>query len=278
MLVSVVIPACEAHATIAVAVASLRAQTHAGWEAIIVSDDGADYLGHLAAQGIRDPRLRGASTGGLRTGCHRARNAGLKLARGDFTTQLDADDEWMPERLADLLPMAAQHGAAADNLLVRDAATGATLYRALGEIAAPVFLDAAAIVALTTPLVPLIRRDHVLARADGVELAEDVIANLQLVARIGRLPALARSSYVYNIRNSSICHLPGAATGFGRAYAAYMARLGSGDGFGLPPDIRRAAHAAFAGRSARNNAFAAAAAAGFSGSFQHFVAARRSGL
>ena len=271
-------PACEAQATIGAAVRSAIAQTHGDWEAIIVSDDGCDYLAMLAAQGLGDPRLRQTSTGGVRTGCHRARNAGFKLTRGDFTTQFDADDEWTPDRLAQLLPVAAEYGAAADNLLLRDAGTGAMLYRALGEIAAPVFLDAAAIVRLSAPLVPLVRRDHVLARAEGVEMAEDVIANLQLVARIGRLPVLARSSYIYNIRNSSICHLPGAETGFGRAYAACMQRLDNGDGFGLPPEIRRHARGAFAEKRALNRAFALAVSAGFCGSFQHFATARRGGL
>ena len=276
MLVSIIIPACQAQGTIGAALRSVIAQTHRSWEAIVVSDDGCDYLACLAAQGIRDPRLRTTSTGGVRTGCHRARNAGFKLARGDFTTQLDADDEWTPDRLAQLLPVAAEHGAAADNLVLRDAETGAMFYRALSEIEAPVFLDAAAIVRLTAPLVPLIRRDHVLARAEGVELAEDVIANLQLVARIGRLPVLPRSSYIYNIRSSSICNMPGAEGRFDCAYAACMQRLDKGDGFGLPQEVRRLAHGAFAERSALNRAFALAVAADFRGSFQHFAMARRS--
>lgn len=271
MLVSIVIPACAAHDCLARAVRSLLAQTHARWEAILVSDDRSDYLSHLAGLGIADPRLRQVFTGGVRTGCHRARNIGLAAALGDFVTQLDADDEFTPQRLAQLLPLAQAQGAAADNLELRDAATGAALYRALGDMAGPIGLAPAQIVALTTPLVPLIRRDHVVKRVEGVELAEDVVANLQLAARIGRLTVTPQSSYVYNIHGASICHAPGAADRFDAAYAGYVARLRDGDGFGLAPDLRALAQAAFEDKRAMNAAYGAASAAGFAGSFQHFA-------
>ena len=184
-LVSVIIPACAAQESIQVAIASLIAQQYGVWEAIIVSDDGTDYLEHLARHGMVDARLRMVSTGRVASGCHRARNAGLVVARGDYVTQLDADDAVTPDRLKCLLPLATSHGAAADNLLAVDAATGTVLRRVLGTTSVMHWLTGADIVDLSAPLVPLVRRDHVLARAQGVEHSEDVIANLQLVARIG---------------------------------------------------------------------------------------------
>ena len=271
MLVSYIVPACDAHDSIGATVHSLLAQHFADWEAIVVSDDGFDYLAHLAAMGLGDVRLRMLSTGGHRTGAHRARNVGLAAARGDYVTQLDADDEIAPSRIVDLLPLASRHGAAADNLILRDAGTGATLYRALGDGAVPADLGVNAIVALSAPLVPLIRRDHLLPRDEGVELAEDVIANIRLGARIGRLPVVASSSYIYNVNGTSMCHRPGAAAAFDAAYATYIERLAFGDGFGLPAAVRNMAKAALIDKRAMNGAYAAATTAGYAGTFQHFA-------
>ena len=264
-------PACRARGSIALAVASLIAMTEQAWEAIIVSDDGVDYLALLAALGIRDARLRMVSTGGVALGAHHARNIGLAQARGDFVTQLDADDAVTPDRLTRLLPLAAEYGAAADNLLAIDATTGEPLRSALGAVEALRFVTGADIVALPAPLVPLIRRDHVLPRVEGVELSEDVIANLQLVARIGRLPVVAEPSYLYRIRADSMCHSPGSTTAFEAAYTAYLERLDTGDGFDLPASLRVAARAAMLGKREVNRRFAAAQAAGFTDTFQHFA-------
>lgn len=264
-------PACAAQDSIGAAVASLIALRVPDWEAVIVSDDGVDYLALLAGLGIEDKRLRMVSTGRVASGCHRARNAGLAAARGDFVTQLDADDLVTPDRLTRLLPLAKKHGAAADNLMTVDAASGAPLRRALGETHTISMLSGADIVALSTPLVALVRRDHVLARVEGVEHAEDVIANLQLAARVGGLPVVPEPSYIYRIRSNSICHSPGAAAAFEAAYTDYLERLDSGDGFGLPAALRRAARAAFVEKREVNRGYAAAVAAGFAGTFQHYV-------
>ena len=43
----------------------------------IVSDDGTDYEAHLAAEGLRDPRLRFLSSGAIGGGASRARNVAL---------------------------------------------------------------------------------------------------------------------------------------------------------------------------------------------------------
>ena len=105
-LVSVIIPACEAQARLPDAVASLIDQSWRDWEAIVVADDGLDYRALLAGIGLTDPRIRHTTTGGHRTGCHRARNAGYALAQGGFIADLDADDVFYPGRLETLVPLA----------------------------------------------------------------------------------------------------------------------------------------------------------------------------
>lgn len=271
--VAVIIPACAAQATLVAALASLRAQSHADWRGIVVSDDGFDYGGFVAGQGMADPRLVFVSTGLVRSGCHHARNVGLGHQRADFVTWLDADDELAPDRLATLLPPARRHGAAADNLVCVDEASGAVLSRVMGGIAAQVSLDLAGFFRLHAPLVPLIRADHVQARVPGVEMSEDVIANMRLIDRIGTLPVLPASSYIYRMRTGSISNSDDSAARFDAAYSAYIERLEQGDGFGLSPAGRAACLAGLRAKRAFNREFAAARAADPALDFQAFVAA-----
>lgn len=93
--VSIIIPARDAAATLGAALESLRAQTFAGWEAIVVDDgsvDGTAALACEAAARARDPRIRLAPSAGSGRGVSAARNTGLGLARGTWILFLDADD------------------------------------------------------------------------------------------------------------------------------------------------------------------------------------------
>lgn len=96
-LVSIVMAARDAGATIEAALGSLLKQTYSRLE-IIVVDDGSDDDTVARVKIIRDPRIqivRVARPGGA---AH-ARNHGLARARGDFITFHDADDVCHPERI-----------------------------------------------------------------------------------------------------------------------------------------------------------------------------------
>lgn len=99
-LVSVIMPARDAGATIATALASLSAQS---WQAleILVVDNGSrdDTPAVVRAQAQRDPRIR-LLDGGAEPGAYAARNLGAAAARGAFLTVLDADDWAHPARIA----------------------------------------------------------------------------------------------------------------------------------------------------------------------------------
>ena len=273
MRISVIIPACDAQATLARTVNSLRAQTHSDWEAWIVADDLYDYEAFLCAAMGREPRLRFAGTGRGRSGCHVARNVAFPLVEGDFVTQLDADDEVTPDRFATLLPLAERHGAAADNLAIVDDATGKTMSRPIKAFSGVKTLDMAAFMNLNAPLVPLIKREFANPRALGVELSEDVIANIQLIDQIGALPVTGDASYVYRVRTGSIAHSDDSAARFDAAYCAYVERLENGDGFGMSARGKPAALAGLKAKRALNRAFAAAAAKDPQLNFQAFAAA-----
>ena len=255
MTVCVIIPACDAEATIERAVISLFRQTDGDWEAIIVSDDQRDYSTFLSSKGIGDPRLKFASTKRIRSGCHHARNIGFDLISGAYATQLDADDELSPDRLETLKPLAQTYGAAADNLMMIDEDTGAIISTVMGEKAEISLLDLSGFMKLNAPLVPLIRRDHILKREPGIEFSEDVVANVQLINRIGKLPVTASSSYLYRIHAQSMANTSGASDRFERGYSNYIERLQTGDAFGLTPTNRLIAADGLIAKRALNRAF-----------------------
>ncbi len=94
--VSVVIPTHNAAAFLAEAVASIRAQTRPVDEILVVDDGSTDgTAGVIAAMGgnVRAVRQERAGAGA-------ARNRGAELARGSWLAFLDADDLWVPGKLA----------------------------------------------------------------------------------------------------------------------------------------------------------------------------------
>ena len=98
--VSVLLPVRNAAATIGRAIASIRTQTWREWELIAVDDGSTDDTpGLLAALAREEPRLRVLTLPAR--GIVAALEAGLAVARGEFIARLDADDEALPERLAE---------------------------------------------------------------------------------------------------------------------------------------------------------------------------------
>ena len=97
-LVSVIIPAFNAAATIEETLLSVRRQTHQALEIIIVDDGSADRtLAVAEAQATLDPRVRVLSQ--ANAGVAAARNRGIAEARGDVVAPIDADDLWRPRKV-----------------------------------------------------------------------------------------------------------------------------------------------------------------------------------
>jgi len=98
-LVSVIIPALNAEATIGETLHSALAQTYRAIEIIVVDDGSSDSTARIvAALAARDPRLRLIRT--ANGGISRARNTGIAASAGSFVAPLDADDLWHPEKIA----------------------------------------------------------------------------------------------------------------------------------------------------------------------------------
>ena len=97
-LVSIVTPAHNAGKFVADAVNSVLKQTYKNWEMIVVDDasedDTLEVLKQFSSKQIKVIELKKNS------GAAVARNTGIEAAKGRFICFLDADDIWLPDKLA----------------------------------------------------------------------------------------------------------------------------------------------------------------------------------
>jgi glycosyltransferase involved in cell wall biosynthesis len=97
-LVSVLIPAYNAAATIETTLLSVVAQTYRNLEIIVVDDGSIDDTSVVVRKmAERDNRIRLLRK--ANAGLAAARNTGIDCARGAFVAPIDADDLWHPTKL-----------------------------------------------------------------------------------------------------------------------------------------------------------------------------------
>jgi|LauGreDrversion4_2_1035121.scaffolds.fasta_scaffold131754_2 glycosyltransferase involved in cell wall biosynthesis len=102
-LVSVILPTCDRVELLRRCVKSVAAQTHRELEIVIVDDASLDSTKSALEWIIReDSRVRFTSLR-TRSGPQVARNTAISLCRGKFITNIDDDDEMLPNRVAALL-------------------------------------------------------------------------------------------------------------------------------------------------------------------------------
>jgi teichuronic acid biosynthesis glycosyltransferase TuaG len=110
--VSVITPVWNAAATLGETVASVQAQSVGDWEMLLVDDGSTDGSRALAeALATTDPRLRVLGWS-QNHGPAAARNAGIRAAQGRYIAFLDADDRWLPQKLARQLAVMEDKGEA----------------------------------------------------------------------------------------------------------------------------------------------------------------------
>jgi teichuronic acid biosynthesis glycosyltransferase TuaG len=111
-LVSVVMAARNAERFIDQAIRSVREQSHARWELVVVDDASTDSTAERVAAAARDDdriRLIRLAT---RVGPGPARNVAFAELRGDYVAFLDSDDEWLADKLERQLRFMRETGAA----------------------------------------------------------------------------------------------------------------------------------------------------------------------
>ena len=115
-LVSVILPTYNRARTLKRAVDSVLHQGYSNFELIIVDDASTDDTEALVAT-FTDPRIsyvRLPKNGGA----SRARNEGLRRARGDYIAFQDSDDEWLDGKLQRQVEAAREAGGTAEPVCV----------------------------------------------------------------------------------------------------------------------------------------------------------------
>jgi teichuronic acid biosynthesis glycosyltransferase TuaG len=109
-LVSIITPVYNAARWLPGTLASVRAQTLTDWEHILV-DDGStdDSLAIIESAATNDVRFRSLPTS--HKGCLAVlRNLALDVACGRYIAFIDADDLWLPQKLARSIEWMTRHG------------------------------------------------------------------------------------------------------------------------------------------------------------------------
>jgi glycosyltransferase involved in cell wall biosynthesis len=116
-LVSVIIPVYNGTTVLADALTSVRQQTYQNFEVIVV-DDGSSDSSHALAEKFATEDCRVKVLRQPNGGMSMARNTAIAGARGELIAFLDADDVWLPGKLAAQLDLLEQEPRA--NLLFTD--------------------------------------------------------------------------------------------------------------------------------------------------------------
>ena len=220
---SVIIPAFQAESFLDCAIRSVLEQTLAEIEVIVVDDCSTDATWAVLAEWARrDPRivpLRQAVRGGPAA----ARNLAIAQARGRWLALLDADDLYVPWRLAYMVDVAEAMDAdlLADNQHRVDFGTGQDLGPRFADatmrLPGPVTLREA--VRRDMPehwvrgemfglLQPIMRRRVLAARriryAEDVIVGEDFLLYFQCIAAGARFHLMPAAGYVQRLRADSL--------------------------------------------------------------------------
>ena len=113
LAVSVIVPTCDRPGLVGRALQSVLVQTQADLEVVLVDNNRRTAPVRQnpgLARMLDDPRVV-IVPGGLARNAAAARNAGLAVARGEWITYLDDDDEYHPEKIAAQYALAQATGA-----------------------------------------------------------------------------------------------------------------------------------------------------------------------
>jgi len=107
-LVSVIMPAYNSGKYIEGAIESVLKQTYPYFELIIVDDGSKDRTSEIV-KSFKDTRIVFIQHSQNR-GVSEARNSALRAAKGKWIALIDADDQWLPERLEELIKILNKSG------------------------------------------------------------------------------------------------------------------------------------------------------------------------
>lgn len=97
--ISIVLPTYNRAYCLGETLKSIQSQTHANWEVLVIDDGSTDGSADVV-HALQKDDVRIKYHYQQNSGVCSARNAGLRMARGDWIAFLDSDDAWLPWKLA----------------------------------------------------------------------------------------------------------------------------------------------------------------------------------
>lgn len=98
-LISIIMPAYNASATIRESIESIIQQTYTEWELIVIDDFSKDNTVNIVKEYCKNDQRIKLLKNKKNLGVAKTRNNGLDEAKGDYIAFLDADDMWLKEKL-----------------------------------------------------------------------------------------------------------------------------------------------------------------------------------
>src|SRR4051812_42739936 len=97
-LVSIILPTLNCQRYLRGAIESVLSQTYSNWELIIIDASSTDGTRAIIEEFAKEPRTRSVTQ--TTKGLGGARNEAVEGAKGELIAFIDADDLWLPEKLA----------------------------------------------------------------------------------------------------------------------------------------------------------------------------------
>lgn len=211
-------PAYNAEKFISQAIDSVLSQTFVNFELIICNDASSDRTLEIISNN-RDPRVIVISNQN-NMGAGASRDIAIKKATGNWIALIDADDEWHPQRLEKMLPVACatQNQIVFDNILVchdvdgklvswsslRNPFAFGSFINKPKKVSLANFLTSRRLLCKIIIPTHLIRKSSI--RHSNRKFAEDIDFLMALIAHGGQLTYVPEAYYLYRIT-------PGSATG-----------------------------------------------------------------
>lgn len=209
--ISIIIPVYNRERYIAKCLDSLLAQTYKDFEIIVVDNNCIDRTPVIVDEYVKNnPKISQIKC--TKQGVSCARNAGLKVATGDFVLFMDSDDYVTPEMLADL------HAAAVDKKadivvcgIQRETEDGEVIpndneksdYTGSDGVKKYLCLPA-------TPVSKLIRRsvitEHRVKYCEDISLGEDLAFVTELACYTDKIVFVNKPHYRYVLHEKSLMH------------------------------------------------------------------------
>lgn len=245
LLFSIVLPAYQAHETIARALISVEGcgLSQEMYEVIIAPDDGRGYP-------ICSPSrmaIRQLEPIAVRIGAGPARNRAIAAARGAFIAFLDADDTWEPGYLSAALPLVLQGGIAfSTTSIIEDEKEILRLAGHAGTI------DLADMAESGASFFPVVRRSQAGPFRSGP--SQDVLHSVELVAlHGGRCPVMS-VAYQHRVNALSTTMAGDFSIWAALAYERYIEEIISGR-TRVPHHLRAAAADVFRSKLRLNHGY-----------------------